>query len=237
MDSGNDKGEKGAEAIALSETFNNSDSGEIQKSSARGAWSSQIDYLLSVIGYCVGLGNLWRFPYICNRNGGGAFLIPFFVCLVLCGLPLFFLEVAVGQFSGKSATHVWSLCPLMKGVGIGMLIMSAGTVVYYTTICAWALYYTVFSCRAVLPWTDCGNSWNTDNCVRSLQVMSQGRTEVSNSTVLNGTDVNSKLTEYINTTVSHRWGTNDSLAHTAAEEFWQYKALGISGVSMLTQLT
>ncbi|XP_046543629.1 sodium- and chloride-dependent glycine transporter 1-like [Haliotis rubra] len=226
MDSGSDKGEEDAEVIVLSESFDSSDSEKVQKSSARGTWGSQIDYLLSVIGYCVGLGNLWRFPYICNRNGGGAFLIPFIVCLVLCGLPLFFLEVAVGQFSGKSATHVWSLCPLMKGVGIGMLIMSAGTVVYYTTICAWALYYTVFSCRDVLPWTECGNSWNTDNCVRSLQVMSQGRTEVSNST---GTDGNSTLTECINTTVSHRWGTNDSLAHTAAEEFWQYKVLGISG--------
>ncbi|XP_067652464.1 sodium- and chloride-dependent glycine transporter 1-like [Haliotis asinina] len=229
MDSGNDMGEKGPEVIVLSEASHSSNSQQVQKPSARGAWVSQIDYLLSVIGYCVGLGNLWRFPYICKRNGGGAFLIPFIVCLVLCGLPLFFLEVAVGQFSGKSATHVWSVCPVMKGVGIGMLIMSAGTVVYYTAICGWALYYTVFSCRAVLPWTDCGNSWNTDSCVRSLQVMSQGRTEVSNSIVLNGTEVNSTLTEYINTTITYRRKANDSLAHTAAEEFFQYKVLGITG--------
>ncbi|XP_048247888.1 sodium- and chloride-dependent glycine transporter 1-like [Haliotis rufescens] len=228
MDSETDKGEKGAEVIPLSESFDRSDSGD--DTPARGTWGSQIDYLLSVIGFCVGLGNVWRFPYICNRNGGGAFLIPFIVCLVLCGLPLFFLEVAMGQFSGKSATHVWSVCPLMKGVGIGMLIISAGTAVYSTTICAWSLYYTIFSCRAVLPWTDCGNSWNTDSCVTNLQALSQGLTEVANFTLLNGTDVNSTLTVYNNTTVpgSSGWGPNDTLAHTAAEEFWQYKALSIS---------
>ena len=64
----------------------------------RGAWGNKVEYLLACIGLAVGLGNVWRFPYLCHKHGGGAFLIPYFVCLVLEGMPLMYLEMAMGQF-------------------------------------------------------------------------------------------------------------------------------------------
>ncbi|XP_071088294.1 sodium- and chloride-dependent glycine transporter 2-like [Haliotis cracherodii] len=182
----------------------------------RPKWSHKADYTLSMVGYCVSLVNLWRFPYLCNRNGGGAFLIPFLVCLVLCGLPLFFLEVALGQFAGKSAMHIWGFCPLMKGLGISMTLLSALTLMYYPIVLSWSVYFLVQSCSQLLPWTSCGNWWNTPSCVvTSAQTLYHSPTNDSN--VTDGGQIR------------HISGvTNASLSHTAAEEFWQYNVLRIS---------
>ena len=64
-------------------------------------WSHRWDFTLSALGYVVGFGNVLRFPYIAYENGGGSFLIPYTVMLFLIGLPLFFLEVAIGQYHHK----------------------------------------------------------------------------------------------------------------------------------------
>ncbi|XP_048254664.1 sodium- and chloride-dependent GABA transporter 3-like [Haliotis rufescens] len=151
----------------------NSPQSHQQEGEKRGRWGSQVEYLLSVVGFSVGFSNVLRFPYICIRNGGGAFLIPYIACMTLCGLPLFYLEVAIGQFRGKGAAHVWSVCPLMKGLGIGMLIMSGGSALYYTVNCAWSVYYLVFACSTALPWANCHNPWNTDSCVKSVEALTQ----------------------------------------------------------------
>lgn len=68
-----------------------------------------------MIGYAVGLGNIWRFPYLCYRNGGGAFLIPYLICLFLCGLPIFFFEVALGQFCSQGPVKAFNGVPIVKG--------------------------------------------------------------------------------------------------------------------------
>ncbi|XP_046558833.1 sodium- and chloride-dependent glycine transporter 2-like isoform X1 [Haliotis rubra] len=204
-----------------------SDHDGMERREGREQWASQIEYLLSMIGFCVALGNVWRFPYICQRNGGGAFLIPFVMCLVLCGLPLVFLEVALGQFSGMSPSHVWSLCPLMKGIGIGMLIICVGSAVYLNVICGWAMYYAISSFSTVLPWTNCNNTWNTDTCVAGVEALHHRLTGEYNATSdwvnksysFNTTDFN--ITTYSSEDLHNQY-------RTAAEEFWHYKALGIS---------
>ncbi|XP_069981315.1 sodium- and chloride-dependent neutral and basic amino acid transporter B(0+)-like [Penaeus vannamei] len=81
----------------------------------RGHWSHKCDYLFTMTGYAIGLSNVWRFPYLCYVNGGGAFLVPYLLMLVLVGIPLFFLETAVGQFSSSSCLAVFSVCPAFKG--------------------------------------------------------------------------------------------------------------------------
>merc|ERR1719430_662299 len=63
----------------------------------RGEWGNHYEYFLTSLGMAVGLGNVWRFPYVCYENGGGTFLIPYLLCLLLCGLPLYFMEMILGQ--------------------------------------------------------------------------------------------------------------------------------------------
>ncbi|KAK7450668.1 hypothetical protein BaRGS_00039913, partial [Batillaria attramentaria] len=169
-------------------------------------WTTKREYLLSAIGYSVGLGNIWRFPYLCQRNGGGAFLIPFVICLVLCGLPLFMLEAALGQFTGRSALHVWSVCPLMTGVGVSMVLITTIILWYYNAIMAWALYYLVNSFLSPLPWSRCDGWWNTANCTTfATESASELIVNASETTDLSGTKQVS-----------------------ASEEFWQNNVLQVS---------
>ncbi|XP_023243740.1 sodium-dependent serotonin transporter-like [Centruroides sculpturatus] len=87
-----------------------------QTSDSRETWDKKIEFLLAVIGFAVDLGNVWRFPYICYRNGGGAFLIPYVIMLIFGGLPLFYLELALGQYYRNGCLTIWQkLCPMMKG--------------------------------------------------------------------------------------------------------------------------
>ncbi|XP_014672837.1 PREDICTED: sodium- and chloride-dependent glycine transporter 1-like isoform X2 [Priapulus caudatus] len=141
-----------------------SDSSESEYTS-RGNWSGRMDFILSCIGYAVGLGNVWRFPYLCYRNGGGAFLVPYAIFMILCGMPLFFLELSFGQFASLSPITIWKISPLMKGLGYGMVIISGIVCIYYNIIITWTLYYMYLSVsHAVVPWASCDNEWNTDEC-------------------------------------------------------------------------
>uniref|UniRef100_H2ZHW9 Transporter n=1 Tax=Ciona savignyi TaxID=51511 RepID=H2ZHW9_CIOSA len=126
----------------------------------RGNWDNKADYLLSCIGYAVGLGNVWRFPYLAFENGGGAFLIPYVIMLVFAGLPIFFMEVALGQFSSLGPTAVWKFNPIFKGVGICMVILSSYVGIYYNVIIAYTVFYFFSSLTSNLPWESCDNWWN-----------------------------------------------------------------------------
>ncbi|VDL58734.1 unnamed protein product, partial [Hymenolepis diminuta] len=75
----------------------------------RGGWGLKIEFLLSCIAFAVGLGNVWRFPYLCFKNGGGAFLVPYVIMLICLGLPIFFLEFAFGQFASLGPISIWSI--------------------------------------------------------------------------------------------------------------------------------
>lgn len=131
----------------------------------RETWSKKMDFLLSVIGYAVDLGNVWRFPYICYQNGGGAFLIPYTLMAIFGGIPLFYMELALGQYHRNGCISIWAkICPIFKGIGYAIFMIALYVAFYYNTIMAWALYYLANSFTSELPWTNCGNPWNTENC-------------------------------------------------------------------------
>uniref|UniRef100_A0A8C4SW26 Transporter n=1 Tax=Erpetoichthys calabaricus TaxID=27687 RepID=A0A8C4SW26_ERPCA len=129
----------------------------------RGNWSSNTDYLLSLIGYAVGLGNVWRFPYLAYKNGGGAFLIPYTIMLAFAGLPLFFLECSFGQFASLGPVSVWKAVPIMQGVGVTMVLVSTLVAIYYNCIIGYSIYYLFASFQFPLPWSDCFE-WSDENC-------------------------------------------------------------------------
>lgn len=135
-----------------------------REESSRGYWSSRWDYLFSLAGYSVGVGNVWRFPYLCYKHGGGAFLIPYVVMVLLLGVPLFLLESALGQFSSSGCITVFAAVPIFKGAGYAMLLVGIIASFYYTMIVAYPLVYLVYSMNRKLPWTTCDNYWNTPKC-------------------------------------------------------------------------
>ncbi|XP_055030703.2 sodium- and chloride-dependent GABA transporter 2 [Misgurnus anguillicaudatus] len=170
--------------------------GQIQE---RGYWGSKAEFILSVAGIVIGLGNVWRFPYLCYKNGGGAFLIPYLVFVVTCGVPLFLLETAMGQYTREGGITCWHrLCPVAEGIGYAGQLLVLYSCIYYIIILAWALFYLFFSFSSQLPWASCNNTWNTDDCVNLA-----AKNPVNWTTKMNST--------------------------SATTEFWERRVLSISG--------
>ena len=107
----------------------------------RDVWGNQIEFLLASIGYSVGVGNVWRFPYLCFKNGGGAYLIPYFILLTLGAIPMYYLEVMIGQYTRSGIIKVWDICPIFRGVGIGITIMTIFINIYFVTLMVWSMHF------------------------------------------------------------------------------------------------
>uniref|UniRef100_A0A4W3K0T7 Transporter n=1 Tax=Callorhinchus milii TaxID=7868 RepID=A0A4W3K0T7_CALMI len=130
----------------------------------RETWTRQMDFIMSCVGFAVGLGNVWRFPYLCYKNGGGAFLIPYMLIVLVGGIPVFFLEIALGQFMKQGGIGAWNIAPLFKGLGFASMVIVFFCNTYYIMVLAWGLYYLIHSFTNNLPWATCGHSWNSPEC-------------------------------------------------------------------------
>ncbi|HEY9265185.1 MAG TPA: sodium-dependent transporter, partial [Mycobacterium sp.] len=112
----------------------------------RGAFSSRQVFIFAAIGSAVGLGNIWRFPYVAYDNGGGAFVIPYIVALLTAGIPFLFLDYALGhRYRGSAPLSFARLRRGTEGLGwwqVGICFMIA---IYYAAVMAWAVRYTIFS--------------------------------------------------------------------------------------------
>jgi len=101
---------------------------------------------MAAIGSAVGLGNVWRFPYVCYNNGGGAFLIPFFVAIFSAGIPLLILEFSVGHFSkGTPPKAFENVGKKWEWAGWLTVLMPFIVAIYYVVVMAWCFSYMVYS--------------------------------------------------------------------------------------------
>jgi len=128
----------------------------------RQLWSSRTAFLLAAIGSAVGLGNLWRFPYIAFKNGGGAFLVPYFIALLTAGIPLLLAEYAFGARSKTGAPHAMrNISPRVEWVGWWAILTGFVILTYYMAVMAWSWFYMLKSFS--LPWSMDAKSYFYEN--------------------------------------------------------------------------
>ncbi|GMQ60518.1 sodium-dependent transporter [Vallitalea sediminicola] len=112
----------------------------------REEWGSRVGFILAAIGSAIGLGNIWRFPYTVAENGGGAFLIPYFIALITAGIPLLILEFGLGHKMRTSAPGVFGrLNAKWQKLGWWQTMIAFAIAVYYMAIIAWTFRYVLFS--------------------------------------------------------------------------------------------
>nr|XP_053649623.1 sodium-dependent nutrient amino acid transporter 1-like [Cherax quadricarinatus] len=160
---------------------------ETQPPREREQWSNPREFLLSCIAMSVGLGNVWRFPFVALENGGGAFLVLYIFVLFFIGRPLYYMELCMGQFSSLGSAKVWEMSPAFRGVGYGQAIAAMAVVTYCVFLMGLTVHYFFASFASVLPWAECGN-WSDNYCV-----------DVNNTEVqlgINSTDLTSVAEEY-----------------------------------------
>ncbi|CAL4059434.1 unnamed protein product [Meganyctiphanes norvegica] len=177
--------------------------------SDRDTWPNGRIAFLSLLGYSVGLGNLTSFPVRCHRNGGATFLLAYFVMLLLIGIPVYFVEISLGQYVSQGPTYVFThIAPIARGLGWGMLWLSFLTSIYYTLMIAWVLYYLYSATNLQgFPWDHCTNEFNTPDCY-----------EYCSHLLRDACDISSKSTDYTNKTV-------------ASMEFFRYGLLNVDDSS------
>lgn len=120
---------------------------------------SSVDYLLGLLGYAIGIGNVWRFPFLCGRNGGAAFLIAYFTCLFLVSLPAYMVELVMGQYTRKSTVFCFkAIHPRWQGLGWAQVFMLLWVLAYYNVLLGYSCIYIMGAMADPLPWVGNDNT-------------------------------------------------------------------------------
>ena len=130
--------------------------------SPRAQWNSRTGFILAAAGSAVGLGNIWKFPYITGENGGGAFVLVYLACILVVGVPVMMAEVMLGRASRSSAVDAYRKLsdPKSKWVAFGILAVVGAFLLlsYYSTVAGWALHYTYLSLTNAIAGIDAGQA-------------------------------------------------------------------------------
>lgn len=116
-------------------------------------WSARSGFIIAAIGSAVGLGNIWRFPYVAYENGGGAFLVPYLIAIFAAGLPLLFLDYAVGHKFRKAPPTAYKKLMNAESLGWWQVMVTLVIGIYYASVLSWAGSYMFYSF---------GQKWGTD---------------------------------------------------------------------------
>jgi NSS family neurotransmitter:Na+ symporter len=112
----------------------------------REQWGSRLGFILAAVGSAIGLGNIWRFPYMVYDNGGGAFLIPYFFALLTAGIPIIIMEFGLGhKYKGSAPMSFAKAAQKWEWLGWWQVLVSFVISVYYVVVISWALNYSVFA--------------------------------------------------------------------------------------------
>lgn len=113
----------------------------------RSTWGTRAGFIMAAVGSAVGLGNIWRFPYVAYDNGGGAFFIPYLFALLTAGIPILILEFTIGhKYRGSAPLSFFRMAgKKAEWIGWWAVLVSFVISVYYAVIIAWAMRYTIFS--------------------------------------------------------------------------------------------
>jgi NSS family neurotransmitter:Na+ symporter len=109
--------------------------------SVREEWVSRLGFLLTMLGAMVGLGNIWRFPYVVGSNGGGAFLVAYVVLLFVVAVPGLMGEAAMGRFAGAGATGTFRRMAGFSAPGVVVTLATFGIMTYYFPVIGWVIHY------------------------------------------------------------------------------------------------
>lgn len=122
--------------------------------SGRGEGVSTLDYMISLMGYAIGIGNVWRFPYLVGKWGGFSFLLAYVLCLCLVSCPMYLFELALGQDTRRSTIYCFrGIKPRWAGLGWSTCVMLFFVLGYYNMLLAYSLVYMFYSFYDPLPWT------------------------------------------------------------------------------------
>ncbi|XP_041780863.1 sodium-dependent nutrient amino acid transporter 1-like isoform X1 [Anopheles merus] len=158
----------------------------------RDQWGKGVEFLMSCIAMSVGLGNVWRFPFVALENGGGAFVIPYIIVLLLVGKPVYYMEMIIGQFSSRGSVKVYDMAPIMRGVGYGQVLSTTIVTTYYASLMATTLRYLFDSFQSILPWAVCEDSW-AGSCIPSGSRNVTMASELANGTALSNRTSSAEL--------------------------------------------
>lgn len=139
----------------------------------RERWAWRGAFVVAAIGSAVGLGNIWRFPYVVYNSGGGAFLIPFLVALVTAGIPLMMLEFTLGKrFAGAAPLAMKRAGRSFEFVGWWAVFAGFGIITYYAAILAWSLRYLWGA--FTLEWGADAGTYLYDRVLQLMPVLNAG---------------------------------------------------------------
>jgi NSS family neurotransmitter:Na+ symporter len=116
-----------------------------QQTTGRGHWASRLGFILAAAGSAIGLGNIWKFPYITGQNGGGAFVIVYLACIILIGLPIMMAEFLIGRHAQRDAVGAFEVLEGRKSswclVGWMAVIASFVLFSFYAVVAGWGFAY------------------------------------------------------------------------------------------------